>query len=299
MIATSSRGLFIVSFLASVTLMPITAQQAALAARPTFEVATIRPSGNDVCISCPGVERFLTKRNDTLVAESMHLRELIAAAYGFGTFDTHLIYGGPGWLDSQMYTIVAKREANPKDGQVKGEATYEDMFARLQALLEDRFSLKVHRESRELPIYALVVAKSGLKVKPPSCPDPNSPLQPSQPRPMHCPYGVTTQNGLERTFTGGGITMEYLIQSLLSNLVGRTPVVDRTGYTEKFNAVVTWAPAPRLNGPDDPSKLTQSDDSAGPSIFAALEEQLGLKLESTKGPVEVLVIDHVDKPSSN
>jgi uncharacterized protein (TIGR03435 family) len=294
-----SRGLFFVSLLASMSPQPIAAQQPAPADRPAFEVATIRPSGNDTCTSCPGVERFLTKRNDTLVAQNMHLRELIAAAYGFGTFDTHLIYGGPGWLDSQMYTIVAKRETDPKDRQVKEEATYEDMLTRLKALLEYRFNLKVHRESRELPIYALIVGKRGLKVKPPSCPDPNSPLEPGQPRPMHCPYGVTAQNGSERTFTGGGITMEYLIASLLSNLMGRTPVVDKTGHTEKFNATVTWIPDPRLNGSDDPSNPSLLDDRAGASIFTALEEQLGLKLESTKGPVEVLVIDHVDKPSSN
>jgi uncharacterized protein (TIGR03435 family) len=283
------RALCLFSAISSLCPLLVRAQHAAPAASPAFEVATIRPTGSDICIACPGVERFITRRNDTLVAQNMHPRELIAAAYGFRTFDTYLIYGGQGWLDSDMYTIVAKREVGPKDEQ-RGEAIYADMLVRLQALLEDRFSLKVHRETRDLPIYALVVAKKGLKLQPLSCADPNKALEAGQPRPTYCPYGVTTQNGLERTFTGGGITMKYLIDFCLSYVVGNAPVVDRTGYTEKFNATVTWSPDAGLAPPDD---------SAGPSIFTALEQQLGLRLESTKGPVEVLVIDHVDKPSAN
>jgi uncharacterized protein (TIGR03435 family) len=108
------------------------------------------------------------------------------------------------------------------------------------------------------------------------------------------------RNGLNSTLNGYGITMQDLISRWLPQTLDRT-VIDKTGYTEKFNVNIEWLPDTPMRPPDgdDPTKPAPPPDSAGASIFTALQEQLGLKLESTKGPVEVLVIDHVEKPSAN
>ena len=143
--------------------------------------------------------------------------------------------------------------------------------------------------------------KSGEKLKTPDCVkfDINNrppPPEPGQPRPNYCGNMRTARNGANLTFTGTGIAMKDLVR-WLAGTTGRT-VIDKTGYTETFDAAMEWTPDGPLPG-DDPSKPAPPSDNAGPSIFTALQEKLGLKLESTKGPVEVLVIDHVEKPSAN
>ena len=236
----------------------------------------------------------------------MHLRELIAAAYGVRIYQ---VLGGPGWLDTDAYNLQAKQEVSGKP-EPDFAQRWADTFLRLQALLEMRGGLKSHRETKDLSAYALVVAKGGLKVQPPICVDSKSspPPQPGQPRPVYCGATDIEGTGLERTFTGSAITMKNLIDNWLSSpatrgstTMGDTPIVDRTGYTEKFNATVKYVRdlAPRPLAPDDASKSATADDIAGPSIFSALEKQLGLKLELTKAPIEVLVIDLVQRPSEN
>jgi uncharacterized protein (TIGR03435 family) len=175
-----------------------------------------------------------------------------------------------------------------------------DLQLRLQVLLEDRFALKVHRETKDLPVYALTSAKGGLKLRPADCVavSPNQPAAsptPGQPPPAYCGTLRTGRNGLNSTLTATGITIADLARWLSAN-TGRA-VIDRTGYSEKFNATMEWTPdsgaAPPGTGDDSAA------NASGPSIFTALQEQLGLRLESTKGPVEVLVIDHVERPSDN
>ena len=153
----------------------------------------------------------------------------------------------------------------------------------LQSLLEDRFKLIVRRETRELPVYELTVAKGGAKLRAGACNtrDPNSP--PSRQRPSDCGFSVMDNNTIKAT----QIDMERFIP-MLTFWVRRT-VLDRTGFKGTFDVDLKWNP--------DEATATPTADTA-PSIFTAIQE-LGLKLESARGPVEVLVIDSVQRPSEN
>ena len=174
---------------------------------------------------------------------------------------TFQIVGGPGWMDSDRFDIDAKTPDN-----ISGKQGYE----MLQTLLADRFQLKIHREMREMPIYTLVVGKNGPKLNP-------------------------AKEGERPMVSGRGRgRMEFQkvsVQTLALNLAGNMDriVLDRTGLTGDFDFTLEWNPD--LGQPDP--------DQSKPSIFTALTEQLGLRLESTRGPVEVLVIDHAEKPSEN
>jgi uncharacterized protein (TIGR03435 family) len=173
----------------------------------------------------------------------------------------------------------------------------------LRSLLEERFRLAIHRETRQLPAYLLTVAKTGPKLQPSregSCtpyvtgaPPPTT--KPGEPRPDYCGFQRTAMGALN----GKAVTMAELAKTLsrsYTSMLERN-VIDGTGLTGKFDIHLTWAvdPAGAHNGAID----NTASDATGPSIFTALQEQLGLKLESTKGPVEVLVIDHIEKPSGN
>ncbi len=230
----------------------------------------------------------------------MPLRTLIAEAYRVKTFE---VDGGPGWIRSDSFDIQAKPTIDPKPGSTSKEA-YANVQLMLQTLLEDRYALKVHRETKELPVYALVVAKSGLKVKPSNCvhPDGDSPQpSPGQSPPMTCGNTRVSRNGQNLVMTATGITMADLVRTL-SRVTDRT-VIDGSGYTQPFNASFEWTPDQGAGqtppAPDGSASAAASTDTAGASVFTALQEQLGLKLESTKGPVDVLIIDHVEKPTPN
>jgi uncharacterized protein (TIGR03435 family) len=263
----------------------------AQAPRPEFEVASIKPTapgaGDRSFIGTRGPGRF--------EANNIPIQLFIAQAYNVKTFE---IYGAPAWLATDGFDVSAKMEA---PGKKSAEEARADMLLRLQVLLEDRCALKVHRETKELPVYALTIVKSGVKLKTPNCVTfdiNNRPLPPGagQPRPNYCGNWRTGRTGANLTFAGTGIAMKDLVR-WLAGTTERT-VIDKTGYTEMFDAAMEWAPDSPLPSAD-PSKPAPPADTTGPSIFTALQEQLGLKLESTKGPVEVLVIDHVEKPSAN
>jgi len=267
-------------------------------ARPEFEVASIKLSTAEGTFV--GIDK---SRN--FKAQNAPLRRLIADAYGVQTFE---IYDGPGWIDSDNYNILAKREVDLKDSRIEKEsfeAMWADMLLRLQTLLEDRCSLKFHREHRELPVFALTAAKSGLRLQPSTCTatspdDLPSPAKQRLPSPDFCGSLKGLRSGLNVITTGTGVGMQDLIHWL--SVTTHRMVIDKTGYTEKFSFTLEWTPEspvtlPGAAGRDDTGGSAQP--SSGPSIFTALQEHLGLKLESTKGPVEVLVIDHVAKPSEN
>jgi len=174
------------------------------------------------------------------------------------------IIGFPKPMETASYRIVAKPPAgSPVVDQTTRQAQLEE---RLQSLLEERFHLVCHREMRELPVYELVVAKGGLRMKEVPA-DPNFKLR--------MPKG--------RILANGGTT--GMLASVLSNQLNR-PVTDKTGLTARYAIDLQFAPE---DVPADPH----------PSLFTALQEQLGLKLEGRKSPSEVLVIDHVEKPSEN
>ena len=230
---------------------------------PAFEAASIKPSK-------PGGRgrSMLTDPSGRFTAENATARELITFAYNVRAFQ---VSGGPGWIDADHYDIVAKPEAKAGRGQI---------YPMAQALLADRFKLNLHRETKDLPVYTLVIAKGGPKFKE---------AKPDADRPMN---GIQGGRG---EMTGLGADMG-LFARRLAVLTGRT-VVDRTGLTGKYDFKLQWTPdtSQGMRSPEEPP----SDNTPGPSIFSAIQEQLGLKLEASKGPVEILVIDHIEKPSAN
>ncbi len=251
-----------------------------------FEVASIKPSspaggGTQIGVTPGGM---FTARNVTV-------RTLIQQAYDLRDFQ---VSGGPGWLDAQLYDIVAKGNgAGVSDDEIRKmtdeqrKALKAQILLKLQILLADRFQLKLHRETKELPIYALIVAKGGPKIK-------SAGGEPS-------PGGLTMRrdDAGQTVITGNSASMEALAR-LLSSRVGRT-VVEMTNlkgdYDFKMSFMPDMGPPPGPSG--DGTGQPAGVDAAGPSIFTALQEQLGLRLEPRKGPVEVVVIDSVQKASEN
>jgi uncharacterized protein (TIGR03435 family) len=243
---------------------PSRAQAPASAAKtPGFEVASIKPGktgGRGHSLLSDPSGRFTT--------ENATLRNLVMYAYNVRDFQ---VSGGPRWMDSDTFDIVAKPQT-----RVKGE----QLLQMVQTLLADRFKLKFHREARELSVFALVIGKNGPKLKE---------AKPDGERPMN---GIQGGKG---ELNGLGADMGMLARRLAA-MSGRT-VIDRTGLTGKYDFKLQWTPdAPTpMRGPDEPA----ADNAPGPSLFSALQEQLGLKLESQKGPVEILVIDSAERPSEN
>ena len=228
--------------------------------RPAFEVASVKPnkSGDRGTTMGPS-PGGLTATNATL-------KFLITFAYDVRD---HQISGGPSWLNSERYDIVAK---GPID-----HPTVAQNRQMLQTLLADRFQLRLLRETKELPGYALVIGKNGPKLQ----------------EPEGAGNGMRTGRG---RITTQGISMEHFAENL-GKLLGRT-VVDKTGLQGNFAFTLEWTPDPSQSmGALGPAPVP-ADDS-GPSIFTAVQEQLGLKLEQQKGPVEILVIHHVERPSEN
>jgi uncharacterized protein (TIGR03435 family) len=229
------------------------------------------------------------------------LWELIRQAYAVQR--TQLI-GAPDWTETARYDITAKAEADiPRAGPGAPAGPLNFM---LRDLLEDRFKLRAHRETREMPIYALTLARSdrklgaGLRTSTVDCaaamrgrggrvgPPPGPP--PSGERPQ-CGMRVAPNQVL-----AGGVPLTQLTQ-ILSQFTQRI-VIDRTGLEGNFDIDLTFTPERLPQGPPPPgAPALPSFDPNGPSLFTALQEQLGLKLESERAPVEVLVIDHVERPT--
>ena len=255
---------------------------------PKFEVASVKPSNS--ADRRPLVNGFNVASGGQFTASNVTLKLLIRQAYNIKDFQ---ISGGPGWTGSDLFDIAAKPEGPTKP----------DQFAlMLQSLLADRFHLAIRRETRELPVYALVVAKSGPKIKAANESDPVIPQLKGRtdlPGGGGRPRVVIIRRG---RLTTQGTGMPALAADL-SNVLGR-PVVDKTGLTGMYDLMLEWTPdenqvanfqaigVPEGFGAPPP-------DWQGPTLFTALEEQLGLKLESEKGPVEMFQIERVERPSEN
>ncbi|HEV8416751.1 MAG TPA: TIGR03435 family protein [Bryobacteraceae bacterium] len=245
-------------------------------AQLTFEVASIKPSNPD---TQGGFIQFMP--GGGLKMTNIPLRTMITFAYDVRDFQ---VSGGPGWIGTERLDLIARPDrttvdgpvdfANMNDGQRK---TMRDQIAeRLRALLADRFQLVVHKETKDQPIYALVVSKNGAKLQ--------------ETKETGTQQRMMTNRGRSE---GHAIPIAMLAQNL-SGLMGR-PVVDKTGLTGKYDFVLEWTPDLGAAGPDG----ANSPAPSGPTIFTALQEQLGLKLEAQKGPVENIVIDRAEKPSEN
>jgi uncharacterized protein (TIGR03435 family) len=265
---------------------------------PTFEVASVRPNTGDNKMA------FNTLQGARYNAINIPLRLLIMHSYGL---QEQQLVGAPAWIASERFDIVAKADGELGPPESRGEPSRLQLMMR--ALLEERFKLKVHRESREVPVYVLVLARAdgqlGKELKP-SAVDCEALAKarrgggppPEVPKPGERPQ-CGARVGFGELAAGGQPLLELV--SLLSANVGRS-VIDRTGLTGRYDMHLRWTPDRILQraagtAPGEPIRVNGVEiDPNGPSIFTALQEQLGLKLEAERGTVEALVIDHVERP---
>ena len=223
---------------------------------PEFEVATVKPSALQ---PIGQTSKRMDWNSERLNFSYVSLKDVIGRAYRVQQYQI----SGPDWLESERFDITAKLPPGSSSLQVA---------QMLQGLLADRFKMAIHRETKELPVYALVVAKGGPKLKS-----------------SESDYGISTNSNRTRLHVTAKATMPRFAE-FLSGEIGR-PVVDQTGLTSAYDFTIDWAV-------DD--AIAPNDSSAGPSVFTALQEQLGLKLDSSKGPVEIFVVDHANRsPSEN
>jgi uncharacterized protein (TIGR03435 family) len=227
-------------------------------ANPAFDVATIKPSRPEE----PGPQFWMQGRRFSVVHTSPS--DIVNFAFGV---QQRQVAGAPDWFTSERYDISAV-----PDGE--GEPNFKQWQLMVKKLMVDRFRLKFHYEKRELPVYALTVAKSGPKLTR-SQSDPSAPGGKGFGPPGN--FGATNATIAD-------------VADALGYVVVDRPVVDQTGLTGRFDLRLTWTP--------DGAPATESAD-APPDLFTAIQQELGLKLESTKAPVDVLVIDHLERPSEN
>jgi uncharacterized protein (TIGR03435 family) len=237
------------------------AQQQAAAAPLEFEVASVKPAKGS---NAARVVNLAINHGRANIAASP-LRRIIAQAYDVQTVR---VLGGPGWLDTDLYDIVAKTD--------KADASKDEVQAMMQALLADRFKLALHRETKELPVYEVAVAKNGPKL----------------------PVASDEEKQFFESGRGRVILQKFSMTgfvNFLANSLG-SPVLNKTGLTGIYDFKLEWTDPrfQRAGGVGAPQMM-----DSGLSLFGAMQEQLGLKMEVKKGPVAVLVVDHVEKPSEN
>lgn len=249
-----------------------------------YEAATIKPSKGPG----PGGRIGVWAAPDGFSAWFITLQQMISVAYGVERFQ---ISGGPNWLPSERFDIEAKLDASTADALEKLSQDQHVLAQQqmLQSLLANRFQLTAHRETKELTIYKLVIAKAGLK------------LQEAKPDGAHPGAGSMRGSQLSGEMTAQAVPIASLARNL-TQMLGH-PVLDQTGLKGVYDFKLQFAPDDRLQpppglAPNQRLPVPAADPNA-PSLFDALQEQLGLKLESGKGPVEVIVIDHVERPSAN
>jgi bla regulator protein blaR1 len=254
---------------------------------PRFDVASVKPNKSGE------MRMMLHFTPDGMTMEGLTAQSMLTQA--FNVEDDRII-GAPSWVKSDRFDIEAK--VAPEDAPKLDKLKREERMEMLQPLLQDRFGLKFHHETREMPVYLLEVAKGGLKMKPAG------------------PDGSDGNGGHSsgRMMMGiGDLKADDapidLLAHALSGQVGRT-VIDKTGLTGKYGYTLHFTPEnmpPRMGpgpgpGPDgghSGADAPPPPDTSGPDIFTAVQEQLGLKLVPEKGPVDVIVIDHIDQPSAN
>jgi uncharacterized protein (TIGR03435 family) len=221
---------------------------------PHFDVAAIKPSKP---ADPGGVSSGVHTGHGRLNANNVTLKRCIMGAYGVGP---RQIFGGPDWLDSSRFEIMAKAD-HPADD--------DELSEMLKALLADRFKLMLHRETRTTPALVLEVAKNGPKLE-------------------KSPGGESSTNGSGgskgRNLNATNTTMDHFAEVLSRDM--ELPVLNHTGLEGTFNIKLAWS-------------REENAAEQGPSVFTAVQEQLGLRLRSEKAPVEVIVIDHAEQPSEN
>jgi len=248
-----------------------------------FDVAAIKPNNSGAI----GEQVRFYPPSGRVTMTNVTVKRMIQNAYAL---QDSQISGGPGWITSEHFDIVANSEA--------ANLSPQDRWMMVRALLADRFKLRMHTEPREQPVFALVLARSDGKVGSQLKKSQTTCTAPTAPRTGPIDLSVPNQCGVIMGGPGRmnfrGVTMEVLAAQL-SSRVGRS-VVDSTGLSGRFDLDVEFAPQPLGPAPGaDPASVDRPADSA-PSIYTAIQEQLGLKLDSQKRSVDVTVIDSVERP---
>ena len=231
------------------------------AAPLTFSVASIRPHPD------PSHSIGISTSGNRLTVEASYVGVIILYAYNLKNYQLDTSKSLPA--NDTMYDIAAKAEGD-------GTPTRDEFRQMLQSLLADRFKLKVHREMREIPVYALVIGKTGPRFKE-TAPD----------APLISNHGV---NGRNQNVTMSHATMGGLADDIENFFFADRPVLDKTGLLAKYGIKLEATPELRLNNNPQPGDV---------SIFDAIQQQLGLKLEPQKAMLEIVVVDRVEKPSAN
>ena len=267
---------------------------------PKYDVATIKPT------SASDGRRMFMFSPDGISLTGVPIQMLLTEA--FHVEDDHII-GAPGWVKTNRYDVQAK--VSPEDAPKLDKLKFDERRSMLVPLLVERFNLKYHHETREMTGYALVVAKGGPKMKvsdvQPPPPDAKPPDPGASPKPGDPGAQRPQQRRMLRFMGRGHLEAEgsdtQMLARVLSQQLGRT-VTDKTGLKGLYDYTLQWtpddAPPPAPGGASGgPPHSDSGTDAVGPSLFTAVQEQLGLKLESSKGMADVIVIDHIDLPSEN
>jgi uncharacterized protein (TIGR03435 family) len=246
-----------------------------------FEVATIKPTPES---SSGWMLQFTL---DGFIARGVRLRQVIQEAYG--VYEEDRMSGGPDWVSSRKFDIEAKFTSASEAGA--RELSLNQRRLMLQKLLADRFQLTVHHEAKQLPVFVLVLSKTGPKFH-------ESQSDKTDENEIKGLDGLVLRSG-SGTLEVRGMTMAGFAQ-ILNNQLGRI-VVDQTGLKGLYDLKLRWMPdelSPTSFGENAQARVTGNDSSGSP-IFVALSPQLGLNLKSTQAQVDTIVIDHVDIPSEN
>jgi uncharacterized protein (TIGR03435 family) len=259
-----------------------------------FEVVSIKQNKNASGMSSIGL------RGERFLATGMTLHELIQESFAV---EEDQLSGEPRWLKSESYDIEAKIDHSVAEHlhQLSSDQRVVECDRMLRTLLADRFKLAFRWETKKLPVYALIVVRKGPQIKK------------AKPGDTY-PDGIKDLNGrghgdvmsMRRgSLVGQGISIASLVEMLSQQQLGRL-VIDKTGLTGKYDFTLQWTPntnqRPRLKALDDgqlPAGSAPPTENSGPSLFTAIQEQLGLKLQPEKDPVPLLVIDHIERPTEN
>ena len=263
--------------------VPVRAQVAAAgASAPAFDAVSIKPNkaSNDMMM--------ITFGQDNFTGTNITLKMMLRSAYDLTTEDQ--IVGLTGGMDSAHFDVQAKVDADTAEAlkKLSKDESAAERRTMMQAMLADRFKLKVHHETRELGMYDLTIAKGGFKLKDA---DPNDSYANGFKGPDGKAHGGMWRIGMG-DLTAQGVAISALASMLAQQL--HKQVTDKTGLTGKYDIQLKWRPDEM---PEESHEATGGETL--PSIFTALQEELGLRLESVKGPVDTIVIDHVEMPTEN
>lgn len=241
-----------------------------------FEVATIKPAAQQ---DARGGRYIRMQSAHVFQAKNYSVHGMIAAAYDL---NPRAISGGPAWIDSQLWEILARTPGEKRP-------TWDDQMIMLRKLLTDRFNLGFHREKKQFNIYDFTVSKEGSKLKATEAPPDEAPNMTSTVFPA-------ASGGIDKVVLPAHNITITQFAGLLSRAILDRPVVDNTGLTGRYDFEIEWTPDETQFGGQLPPG---PPDTPQPGLFAAMQQKLGLRVEATRGAVNAIVIDRVERPTDN